>query len=199
MAGSQLVFSARPTNGAAPPQMDFYIWKDAPPPPAAGQPSGWIDHFQGGQTASDPTLYVGSPNPGEAWPTQPGAYFWQAVYHDCSQNPPQCFVKSPTRSLTITPLPVSPVQSLASGPLAPETYLKRRPRRRSHKRKVTFKFTSNAPGARFQCLFAKGWDRCKSPHIFRRLEPGRYKFAVLAIANGVGDPTPASWIFRILR
>jgi hypothetical protein len=81
----------------------------------------------------------------------------------------------------------------------PQTLLTHHPRRRSHKRKVAFAFDSNVDGARFKCLDAGGWRKCRSPHVFRHLKPGRYKFKVKAIVNGIADPTPAKFIFRILR
>jgi hypothetical protein len=81
----------------------------------------------------------------------------------------------------------------------PKTFLTHHPRRRSHKRKVAFAFDSNAQGAKFKCFDARGWAKCRSPRVFRHLKPGRYKFKVKAIAGGVADPTPATFIFRILR
>lgn len=81
----------------------------------------------------------------------------------------------------------------------PKTFLTHHPRRHSHKRKVTFAFDSNADGAKFKCFDARGWARCRSPRVFRHLRPGRYKFKVKAIVGGVADPTPATFIFRILR
>ncbi len=81
----------------------------------------------------------------------------------------------------------------------PKTFLTHHPRRRSHSRKVAFAFDSDVDGARFKCLDARGWRKCRSPHVFRHLKPGRYKFKVKAIVDGVADPTPARFIFRILR
>lgn len=193
-SGSQISFSARPTNGAAPPQLNFYIWEDTPPA-SSGEPTGFADHFQGGPTIADPTLYAATPNPNKSVLEQPGTYYWQAVYHDCTQNPPECFVRSLPRSLTITPLPAAAVTSTTQI----ETFLDRHPRHRTRKHKVKFKFSSNVEGASFKCLFAKGWADCQSPHVFRRLKPGRYKFEARAVVNGLEDPTPVSWTFRILR
>ena len=79
-----------------------------------------------------------------------------------------------------------------------DTFLTDHPRHRTHRRKATFAFSSNVSGARFQCFYADGWARCKSPHTFRHLKPGRYKFKVRAKANGVRDKTPATWIFKVL-
>jgi hypothetical protein len=81
----------------------------------------------------------------------------------------------------------------------PKTFLTHHPRRRTHKRRVAFAFDSNVNGAKFKCFDARGWGKCRSPHVFRHLKPGRYKFKVKAIVNGVADPTAVSFIFRILR
>jgi hypothetical protein len=32
-----------------------------------------------------------------------------------------------------------------------------------------------------------------------KLAPGKYRFAVRAVANGAADPTPAERAFRVLR
>jgi hypothetical protein len=80
-----------------------------------------------------------------------------------------------------------------------DTFFTKHPRHRTHKRKVTFAFDSNVDSARFQCFYAQGWSKCRSPHTFRHLAPGRYLFKVRAIANGVKDRTPANFVFRILR
>ncbi|MGH2980938.1 MAG: hypothetical protein ACRDKV_02705, partial [Solirubrobacterales bacterium] len=200
-AGDQITFSARPTNGAIPAQIDFYIFEE-PPPASGGAPSNFRDHFQGGPTSEDPTLYAASPDPDESWLDTPDTYYWQAVFHDCSQNPPECFVKSLARFFTIKPRPANPLPAnplLAAVATPPQTYLKKRPRHKTRKRKVKFKFRSNVAGASFRCLFASGWEDCRSPHVFRRLKPGRYKFNAQAVVNGVEDPTPASWWFRVLR
>jgi hypothetical protein len=87
----------------------------------------------------------------------------------------------------------------ASAPIAPNTILNRHPPHRTHKRKVTFRFSSNMSSAKFRCLYAQGWQPCRSPHTFRHLKPGRYRFQAQAVVNGVPDPTPASWTFRVLR
>ncbi len=83
--------------------------------------------------------------------------------------------------------------------LKPKTFLTHHPRRRTHRRRVAFAFDSNFDRAKFRCFDARGWVKCHSPRVFRHLKPGRYKFKVKAIVNGVADPTPARFIFRILR
>ena len=91
-----------------------------------------------------------------------------------------------------------PATVLAKKPV-PNTFITQHPKHRTHKRHVAFAFSSDTPGVSYQCLYAEGWAKCGSPHVFRHLTPGRYRFQVKAIVNGVGDPTPASWTFRVRR
>jgi hypothetical protein len=195
-AGAPITFTARTTSNASTARMDFFISRNPSQVDAGGVFSPFVDHIAGVPTAT-PGAFVASTDSDDAWPAQPGTYWWQAV-QVCAGGDADCVRASPGRMFTISPLP-APLASLASAAPEPDTILRRRPKRRTRKRKVKFAFSSNLPGAQFQCLFAKGWDSCRSPHAFRRLKPGRYKFAVLAIVNGVGDPTPASWIFKVLR
>lgn len=193
----QITFQASTTAIPSPAQMDFYISEDTQTNPVTGVLSNSINVVHGGSTGGDPPVYAASPNPNETWPVRPGTYYWQAVYHDCDQSlPPDCFNESTTiRSLTINPLPAAAVTSASQV----ETFLDHHPRRRTRNRKVMFHFSSNVAGASFRCLFAKGWADCKSPHTFRHLKPGRYKFEARAVVNGLDDPTPVSWVFRVLR
>ena len=177
--------------------MDFYIARD-PTPDASGVFANYIDHFHSGPPVSDGTTATYSAGPGTDtnWPDKPGLYYWQAVSYDCNPTPTDCFNESPTtRSLTINPKPASAVNSANDL----DTFLDKHPKHRTHKRTVSFFFSSNVSGAKFQCLYADGWAKCKSPHVFHHLSAGRYKFKVRAKVNGVKDKTPASWVFRILR
>jgi hypothetical protein len=76
---------------------------------------------------------------------------------------------------------------------------------------VRFRFRSPNAGAKFECALQKLKKRkkgqpapkprfktCKSPKKFR-LKPGRYRFLVRAVVDGVADPTPAKRTFRIVR
>lgn len=79
------------------------------------------------------------------------------------------------------------------------TILRRKPPRRSHDRTPTFRFSANEPGARFECkLDRKPYRRCRSPFTANPLSAGRHRFQVRARSNGVVDPTPAPWSFRVL-
>jgi hypothetical protein len=190
-----LVFQAQAPAIAnpSPNRMDFYI-SGVTDVDSTGQLSNTIDDIRGGPSSGDPTIYAASPSSDANWTSRPGTYFWQAVYHDCIQAPVDCFNESEIRSFTIAPRPASTV-----GPgNEPKTFLDKHPRHRTHNRKVKFAFSSDVAGAHFQCLFAQGWAKCRSPHVFRHLKPGRYKFKARAVVSGVEDPSPASWVFKVL-
>jgi hypothetical protein len=193
-SGVQIVFQAsiNPLPAPAPAHMDFYISKD-PQVDANGVLANWFNNFRGNPTG-DPMIYAAGTSSDVNWPNIPDTYYWQAVYFDCGVDP-DCFNESTTRSFTITPRPASSVGSGSE----PETFLTHHPRHRTHKRKVAFAFSSDVAGAHFQCFYAKGWAKCKSPHIFRHLETGRYRFQTRAVVNGVEDPDPASWVFKVLH
>jgi hypothetical protein len=82
---------------------------------------------------------------------------------------------------------------------APDTRLTSGPTR-TFKRKATFRFISEDPGARFECRLTgknvktiqlKTFQPCTSPKKYAKLKPGRYKVFVRAIdVAGNVDPTP---------
>jgi hypothetical protein len=121
---------------------------------------------------------------------RPRTYYWMVERYDCSAETDCDVTNGEIRSFTVAP----PVAGSA-----PNTFFTHHPRRRTHRRKVTFAFSSSIPGASFQCFYTGGWSQCRSPQRFRHLKPGRYRFKVRAVANGKRDPTPASWLFRVLR
>lgn len=189
----QIIFQASTPVGAnpSPNRVDFYVSRDS-----TGIISDPINVILGGPTGT-PSQYAGSPNSDVSWPDRPGTYYWRAAYEDCPTPYVQdCnFEVGGARSFKINPRPASTV-----GPGSePKTFLDFHPRHRTHKRRVKFAFSSDVAGANFQCLFAQGWAACKSPHIFRHLKPGRFRFQARAVVNGVEDPNPASWVFRVLR
>jgi hypothetical protein len=80
-------------------------------------------------------------------------------------------------------------------PGAPQTRLRKRPKRIGTATSARFVFSSSPPGARFQCrLDAAPYKGCSSPRVYRHLKPGRHVFRVRALAAGAVDPTPA--VFR---
>ena len=179
----------------APDHLNFHISNDND----TGSDGGFNDFFYNIK-GTDPDLdgvFTGSTGGEAGWTSKPGNYWWQVVEPGCTPAPdptPVSCVSVP-RSLTITPLPASVVTKAQQV----ETFLGKRPRHRTRKRKVKFSFSSNVTGATFECLFAKGWADCRSPHVFRHLRRGRYKFEVRAVVNGIEDPDPQIWYFRVLR
>jgi hypothetical protein len=191
VAGSPIVFSASsdPTAPTPPPRLDFYISKNASPDPVVASSSYRISSggFDGSgvySASSDPDLLG-----------QPGTYFWQAVNPDTTNCSLTMDCNGPVQRFVIAPLPASAVTNASQV----DTFLNKKPRHRTRHRKVKFTFSSNVDGAKFQCLFATGWEKCRSPHVFRHLKVGRYQFEVRAVVNGIEDTDPETWLFRVLR
>jgi len=74
---------------------------------------------------------------------------------------------------------------------------------------VTFSFSSTVPGSTFQCKLVKPavgkkkklkavFVDCRSPRVLK-LAPGKYRFAVRAVADGVVDSSPVESAFRVVR
>lgn len=82
---------------------------------------------------------------------------------------------------------------------APNTILKKKPRKTTAARRAVFKFVSDQPGSRFQCkLDRKPFKPCRSPFKIKKLKPGRHSFQVRAInPQGIADPTPAVFRWKI--
>jgi hypothetical protein len=186
--GKPIVFSAAidPANLTPPGNIEFHISKDS------GSSGGSLSNFfyrlvSGGNNGG---VYSGASDPDVLG--KPGEYFWQPV-DPSATIPGDTF--GPIQRFVINPLPASAVTSASQV----DTFLNKKPRHRTRHRKVKFSFSSNVDGAKFQCLFATGWEKCHSPHVFRHLKVGRYQFEVRAVVNGIEDADPESWIFRVLR
>jgi hypothetical protein len=125
---------------------------------------------------------------------RPGTYYWIVERFDCSAEPASandCYVTDgEIRSFAVANPPAG---------RTPNTNLVRHPPRRTRKRRARFAFRSTIQSGYFQCHYTGGWKGCQSPLKFRRLRPGRYRFKVRAVANGRKDPTPASWLFKVVR
>jgi hypothetical protein len=94
-------------------------------------------------------------------------------------------------------------QSGAGGPAQgqnrPETTLRRKPSKRTRDRTPTFRFSSSSPDARFECrLDRRPYRSCRSPFTTSRLALGSHRFRVRAVDQGLPDPTPASYRFRVV-
>ncbi len=83
---------------------------------------------------------------------------------------------------------------------APDTKIAKRPRRKTGVRSARFTFTSTQAGSSFRCkLDRRRLRSCRSPFKVRRLRRGRHVFSVQAVnADGVADPTPARYRWKVL-
>ncbi|HEX2393511.1 MAG TPA: PQQ-dependent sugar dehydrogenase [Solirubrobacterales bacterium] len=83
------------------------------------------------------------------------------------------------------------------GPAVPlRVRITSRPPARTKSPTARFAFGSNVPGARFRCRLDRSrFGSCGSPKIYRRLEPGRHRFAVEASVAGSGTAAakPVAW------
>lgn len=69
-----------------------------------------------------------------------------------------------------------------------------------HDRTPTFRFSSNTPGAGFQCKLDRGpFKACRSPLTTKKLAFGAHTLKVRAVTGGVVDPTPAKLNFKIVK
>jgi hypothetical protein len=104
----------------------------------------------------------------------------------------------------LAPPPKQPEQPAGPGgpardQRAPQTTIASGPGKKLADGRARFAFKSSEPGSTFQCkLDGKRAARCKSPHVFKRLKPGRHTFRVWATdAAGNKDATPAKRRFAI--
>ena len=81
---------------------------------------------------------------------------------------------------------------------APDTALKKKPRKKTVRRRAVFRFVADQPGSTFQCkLDRKPFKTCRSP-FKAKVKPGRHRFEVRAVNSaGVADPTPAVSRWRV--
>ncbi len=86
----------------------------------------------------------------------------------------------------------------APGPVAPNTILRKKPRKKTAKRKAKFKFVADQAGSSFQCkLDKKPFKPCRSPWK-KKVKAGRHTFRVRAInAQGMVDPSPAVFKWKV--
>jgi len=94
------------------------------------------------------------------------------------------------------PVPVEP----------PNTKIKAGPKKRTSKRRATFRFNSGGAAVGFQCSLSgrrvkeelKAFAACESPITYKRLKPGRKRFRVRAVDRfGAVDASPAKLAWRI--
>jgi hypothetical protein len=86
--------------------------------------------------------------------------------------------------------------SIGLGP--PETKITTHPKRKTDKRRATFRFVGDpAAGAEFECkLDEKPFKPCDSPYK-KRVTPGWHKVAIRATVEGISEPTPARFRWKV--
>ncbi len=112
---------------------------------------------------------------------------WQLYINDDAGADAGYIVNTPTVDLTIDP--------------PPETTITKHPLKKVTKRKATFEFDANEDPVTFQCkLNSAPWRSCASPKVYENLRYRKHTFQVRAIdSQGTKDPTPAKWVWRIVR
>lgn len=136
--------------------------------------------------------------------SEKGAVAVSAIIRVTGLEPPVAAPPAPVNPIIVTEKPV------------PDTKLAKAPKKvvkvTTGKATVTFTFSSSIAGSSFQCRLVKApvgkakkkktpvgsFSSCSSPKVLK-LGPGKYRFAVRAVANGAADPTPAERAFRVLR
>jgi hypothetical protein len=119
------------------------------------------------------------------FPLRPGDYFFGVT----AKNEDGLYDVHPAiRAFTIEKDPSA---------VAPETKIKKGPKKKTAKRKATFKFVANERGAMFGCsLNGADFTPCESPHRVKA-DKGRNKFQVLALdEDGAIERTPASYSWK---
>jgi hypothetical protein len=96
----------------------------------------------------------------------------------------------PARRLNLTATMEADANADGIGDEAPATKITKAPPRQTNKDEVKFEFTSNDPGASFECKLDKGpYKRCASPRKVK-VDEGPHTFAVRAVdADGHRDPS----------
>jgi DNA-directed RNA polymerase specialized sigma24 family protein len=81
-----------------------------------------------------------------------------------------------------------------------EARIEKRPAAASNTRSATFAFSASETGAELECaLDGAAFRACESPRAYRRLKPGRHRFAVRAtgVSLAVGEPVVYAWTIDV--
>lgn len=132
----------------------------------------------------------------------PALHSLEATYKGSGEHEGSKGVFALTVTAPINPPPARESTGAATGtsssPAAPNTTLRKKPRKKTAKRKAAFEFVSDQPGSSFQCKLDKQpFKLCRSP-FKAKVKPGSHDFQVRAInAQGTVDPTPAAFKWRV--
>lgn len=87
-----------------------------------------------------------------------------------------------------------------AGLAAPDTKIKKKPKKKTKSRKASFTFTSTAPGSKFICKLDKGRAKPCKAKFSVKIKPGKHKLQVYAVnASGTSDPSPATYKWTVLK
>ncbi len=108
---------------------------------------------------------------------------------------------TPTPTTPVPSTPTTPVPTTPADVVAPQTSIKKGPKKVTKARKAKFKFASTEAGSTFQCKVDKGkWKACKATLKLKKLKPGKHVLKVRATdAAGNRDASPAKWKWRVKR
>ncbi len=222
LADGAYTFRLRATDGAGnqQPTPTAYSWTvdnslaDATPPETT-----ITSHPPDPSSSADVSFSYASNEPGSSFECSlDGAAFSTcsssgASYPGLDQGPHSFQVRAIDPSANVDPTPagfsfsvvLAPAPLESSPPPAapstrrPQTVLFGKPAAETRDRTPTFRFRSQPTGAAYQCAVDRAaFKACRSPFTTRPLKPGRHRFTVRAMLGGSGDPTPATFAFKIM-
>jgi hypothetical protein len=98
------------------------------------------------------------------------------------------------------PIPISTPILPPTPTKKPNTTISGKPGARTHDRTPTFRFGSGGTGATFQCKLDHGpFKACRSPLTTKSLAYGSHVLKVRAVLDGIPDPTPARFTFKVVK
>jgi hypothetical protein len=106
---------------------------------------------------------------------------------------------TPSPRLNATPPTETPCAGAGNPGGGPNTTITKGPKKKTKKKKATFEFTSDTPGATFECsLDGKPFTPCTSPHEVK-VKKGKHSFEVRAVLNGTPDGSPAEQDWKVKK
>ena len=94
---------------------------------------------------------------------------------------------------------VTPTETPCTNGNGPDTSITKGPKKKTKKKKAKFEFSSNTPGATFECsVDGKPFEACSSPFKVK-VKKGKHSFAVRAVLGGVSDTSPAKQNWKVKK
>jgi hypothetical protein len=144
-----------------------------------------------GLTSGPHSFQVRAVDSGKNPDPTPAGYSFDVVLPETPPPPP--LPPAPPAAVSLAPTP-QPKLTL------PETTITAKPPAKTHDRTPTFRFSSAARGAAFQCkIDAKPFVACRSPLTTKSLSYGPHTLQVRAVAAGGSDPSPAKFHFKVAK